>query len=189
MKINTANTISSMIWFSVKSPLLITANQLVREKNSLCSPWFIITLGTRQKLTPGRLFLALEQPRMRQKEGIACYCMTVFTPPRWRRLIFSDVISGDECSLISKCRWYPFFPREYSKLLIFEYYISDILVSDWPNADQCISTCANRSTMKLKRIGHRPHKLLNYRLKDVSILGCLFKQWYSTLPIERGETV
>lgn len=94
-----------------------------------------------------------------------------------------------ECSLISKCRWCPFFPREYSKLLIFEYYISDILVSDWPSADHFISTCANRSTMKIKRIGHRPHKLLNYRLKDVSILGCLFKQWYSTLPIERGETV
>ena len=29
---------------------------------------------------------------MRQNEGIACYCVTVFTPPRWRRLLFSDVI-------------------------------------------------------------------------------------------------
>ena len=148
----------------------------------------MITLGTWQKLRPGRLLLSLEQPRMRQNEGIACYCMTVFTPRRWRRLFFSDFISGGECSLISKCRWYPFFPREYSKLLIFEYYISDILVSDWLNADQCISTCANRSAMKLKRIGHRSHKL-NCRLKDVDVSGCLFKQWCSTLPIERGEIV
>lgn len=52
-----------------------------------------------------------------------------------------------------------------------------------------ILTCANRSTIKLKRIGHRSHKLLYCRLKDVDVLGCLLKQWCSTLPIERGETV
>ena len=78
-----------------RRPLLIADSHFDRpsvEKYSLCSPWFVITLATRPTLKPGRLFLSSEQPRMRQNEGILCYCMTVFTPPRWRRSRFSDVI-------------------------------------------------------------------------------------------------
>ena len=66
IKINTANTINSII-FSVKSPyeLLITSSFADQwKKKSLCSPWFVIPLGTRHKLKPGPLFLSLEQPRM-----------------------------------------------------------------------------------------------------------------------------
>ena len=69
-----------------------STNRRSVEKNSLCSPWFVITLATWQTPRPGRLFISLEQPRMRQNEGILCYCKTVFTPPRWRRLHFSDFI-------------------------------------------------------------------------------------------------
>ena len=61
-----------------------------------------------------------------------------------------------------------------------------ICVSDWLKADRCILTCANRSTIKLKRIGRRSHKL-HCRLKDVEVLGCLFKQFCSTLPIQREK--
>ena len=61
-----------------------------RKNNLLCPLWFAITLGTGQK--PGCLFLLLEQPRMRQNEGTTCYWMTVFAPPRWLRLLFSEVI-------------------------------------------------------------------------------------------------
>ena len=95
MKINTANTISSIICFLFgKSPVLIAANHFVRrseEESWLCSQWVDHFLGSWRKLRPGRLLSSFEQPRMRQNEDIACYCMTVFAPPRWRDFPFSDV--------------------------------------------------------------------------------------------------
>ena len=81
--------------FYVKSPLLIVADHFARrsvDKKFALFTLIVITLGIRRDLRPGRLFLSLEQPRMRQTEGIACCCMTVFAPPTWRRLLFSDVI-------------------------------------------------------------------------------------------------
>ena len=96
MKINTANTISSIICFLFgKSPVLIAANHFVRrseEESWLCSQWVDHFLGNWRKLRPGSLLSSFEQPRMRQNEDIACYCMTVFAPPRWQGLLFSDVI-------------------------------------------------------------------------------------------------
>ena len=70
---NTSNTPSSII-FSVQFPIQFAANHFVHVRRSLgkkllCLPLFLITLGTRQKLKPGCLFLSLKQPRMRQNEG------------------------------------------------------------------------------------------------------------------------
>lgn len=43
------------------------------DKISVSWPWLVnITLGTRQKLRSGRLFLSFPQPTTRQNEGLAC---------------------------------------------------------------------------------------------------------------------
>ena len=94
---NAATTI--VIWyfkrpwyFYVKSPLLIVANHFARRsinKKFALFTLIVITFGIRRNQRPRRLFLSLEQPRMIQNEGIVCCCMIVFTPPRWRRLLFS----------------------------------------------------------------------------------------------------
>ena len=72
-----------------RSPLTILfADQWKKKKLALfiliCDPF----RHSAKKLRPGRLFLSFEQPGMRQNEGIACYYMTFFTPPRWCRLLF-----------------------------------------------------------------------------------------------------
>lgn len=60
--------------FSVRSSQIMAANYLVLrsvDKISVSSPWLVITLGTREKLRSGRLFLSFPQPTTRQNEGLA----------------------------------------------------------------------------------------------------------------------